>query len=62
MHYVTRRFHQMQKHMFGIMCPVRTGMHYVTRISNRMQKYNFSETYPIAFFMETAQGPPEHEN
>jgi hypothetical protein len=27
-----------------------------------MQKHKFSATCPDALFMETAQGPPEHEN
>jgi hypothetical protein len=36
-------------------------MHYVARISHQMQKHKIDVTCADALFMETAQGPPEHE-
>jgi hypothetical protein len=36
-------------------------MQYVTHRSHRMQNPKFGVMCPVALFMETALGPPEHE-
>jgi hypothetical protein len=36
-------------------------MHYVKRISHRMQKHWFGVLCPVALFMESSLGPPQHE-
>jgi hypothetical protein len=41
--------------------PGRAGIYYVTRRSHRMQKQKIDVTCPGALFVETAQGPAEHE-
>jgi hypothetical protein len=37
-------------------------MHYMTYRSHKMQKHKFGVTCPNVLLMETASGPPKHEN
>jgi hypothetical protein len=54
--------HEDEKYCIDVSCFECTGMQYVTCRSHRMQNPKIGVKCPGVLFMETAPGPPEHEN